>query len=64
MEQSNREHKIKIRNIEFSTRDYRAILAFILTIALIIMLFKQDYQASSILGPLAGSAIAWYFSKK
>jgi uncharacterized membrane protein len=58
-----REHELKIRNLEFSTRDYRAFLAFILVIGLIILLLKQDYEASSIIGPLAGSAIAWYFSK-
>ncbi|MEM3708833.1 MAG: hypothetical protein QXF43_04235 [Nitrososphaerales archaeon] len=61
-----RENKIVIRNgkIIVHERDYRALIALVLSLGLIILLLKQDYQAASIIAPLTGSAIAWYFSKK
>ncbi|NWG09887.1 MAG: hypothetical protein HXX80_06260 [Nitrososphaerales archaeon] len=61
-----REHKIVVRDgkIAVGERDYRAFLALTLVGGLIALLWKGDYQAASVLGPLAGSAVAWYFSRK
>lgn len=61
-----REHKIVVRNgkVVVQERDYRAFLALALVSGLIALLWKGDYQAASVLGPLAGSAVAWYFSRK
>jgi len=67
MSNEKREHKIVIRNgkrVVVGERDYRAFLALVLVFGLIALLWKGDYQAASVLGPLAGSAVAWYFSRK
>ncbi|MEM3437154.1 MAG: hypothetical protein QXP55_01275 [Nitrososphaerales archaeon] len=34
------------------------------SLGLIILLWKGDYQAASIIAPLTGSAVAWYFSRR
>lgn len=62
-----REHKIVVRNgknVTINERDYRAFLAFTLSIGLIALLWNGNYEGASVIAPLAGSSIAWYFSKK
>ncbi|MEM2211553.1 MAG: hypothetical protein QW372_01735 [Nitrososphaerales archaeon] len=50
--------------LRLTERDYRGILAFTLVIGLISLLIKGDIHGASVIGPLTGTAIGWYFSKK
>ncbi len=47
-----------------SESDYRALLALVLVAGLLALLAKGDHQAAGIIGPLAGSAVGWYFGGK
>jgi len=60
------EGKVTVRNheVRFEERDYRGILALMIVAGFIIVLVKGDYQAASLIGPLAGLAVGWYFSSK
>ena len=44
--------------------DYRGALAIMLAAAYIFALLTGNSDASSALGPLAGSAVAWWFARR
>jgi len=50
--------------IKITETDYRGFIALILSIGFIALLAKGDLQAASILGPLTGMAVGWYFRGK
>ncbi|MBI2184289.1 MAG: hypothetical protein HYU39_04935 [Thaumarchaeota archaeon] len=54
--------EIKDAHLRVTERDYRALIATLLVTGLLILLLKGDHQAASTIGPLAGSAIGWYFT--
>ena len=45
-------------------RDYRGILAIILVLAWITFLTLGRFEAANAVGPFAGSAVTWWFSRK
>ena len=57
---------LKTEHAEFSMleRDYRGLISIILVLGLVMLLWKGDYQSASVLGPLAGTSVGWYFSKQ
>ncbi|MGQ9470048.1 MAG: hypothetical protein ACUVTD_09590 [Nitrososphaerales archaeon] len=63
-----KEERIMIKSNEkefhVEERDYRAFIAIILTCGLIALLWKGDLTSASVLAPLDGMAIAWYFKKE
>ncbi len=56
---------LKTEHAEFSMleRDYRGLISIILVLGMVILLWKGDYQSASVIGPLAGTSVGWYFSK-
>lgn len=62
----NKTPKIQIKNRQLSIteRDYRGIIAIILSIGLITTLTLGDQQDAAILATLTGSIISYYFSEK
>ena len=57
---------LKTEHSEFSMleRDYRGLISILLVLGLVMLLWKGDYQSASVLGPLAGTSVGWYFSKQ
>ena len=61
-----KEKKLVVKDsyVKVSEKDYRAFLAVLLVVSFIAALFVDNEEAIAALGPLAGSAITWYFGKR
>ena len=57
--------RLEIKNrVKITESDYRGILAFVLIVGLVASVLLGNFEASKIIGPLAGWAAGWYFGTK
>ncbi|MFN3621939.1 MAG: hypothetical protein ACK4TI_03525 [Nitrososphaerales archaeon] len=50
--------------VKVEDKDYRGVLAIILTLAWITFLALGRCEAAAAIGPFAGSAVTWWFNRK
>ncbi|MEM3386292.1 MAG: hypothetical protein QXN08_01270 [Nitrososphaerales archaeon] len=61
---SEKQPKQVLKSIFRGNTDYRGVLAILIILGLIISLLLDKNEAALNLGPLAGSAVGWYFADR
>ena len=59
-----KQEKIVIKGKDINETDYRAFIAIILIVGLIVLLALGNIAGAATLGSLAGAAVGYYFSDK
>jgi len=59
-----KERRLKILGIDITDRDWRGVLAFALVLSLALAVLTNNKDGITVLSPLAGAAVGWYFGKK
>ncbi len=61
---SEKQPKQVLKSVFRGTTDYRGFLAILIILGLILALLLDKKEAALNLGPLAGSAVGWYFADR
>jgi hypothetical protein len=61
---SEKQPKQILKSVFRGTTDYRGVLAILIILGLILALLLDKKDAALNLGPLAGSAVGWYFADR